>query len=36
MKESGVDVIVGLRQGRSWDKAVEDGLEVYHCSRSSS
>jgi ketol-acid reductoisomerase len=29
MKESGVDVIIGLRQGKSWDKAVEDGFEVY-------
>lgn len=29
MKESGVDVIVGVRKGKSFDKAVEDGLEVY-------
>ena len=29
MKESGVNVIVGLRKGRSWDAAVEAGLEVY-------
>lgn len=29
MKESGVNVIVGLRKGKSWDKAVADGLEVY-------
>ncbi|MFE8703404.1 ketol-acid reductoisomerase [Cytobacillus sp. FJAT-54145] len=29
MKESGVDVVVGLRKGKSWDKAVNDGLEVY-------
>ena len=29
MKESGVNVIVGLRKGRSWDRAVEAGLEVY-------
>ncbi|WLR50119.1 ketol-acid reductoisomerase [Bacillus tianshenii] len=28
LKESGVDVIVGLRQGKSWDQAVEDGHEV--------
>ncbi|MDX8044849.1 ketol-acid reductoisomerase [Gracilibacillus sp. S3-1-1] len=28
LKESGFDVVVGLRQGRSWDKAVEDGVEV--------
>ena len=29
MKESGVNVIIGLRKGKSWDKAVEDGFEVY-------
>ena len=29
MKESGLNVIVGLRKGRSWDAAVEAGLEVY-------
>jgi len=28
MKESGVDVVVGLRPGRSWDRAVEDGQNV--------
>ncbi|GHI00681.1 ketol-acid reductoisomerase [Neobacillus kokaensis] len=28
LKESGFDVVVGLRQGKSWDKAVEDGVEV--------
>ncbi|MED4202373.1 ketol-acid reductoisomerase [Neobacillus mesonae] len=28
LKESGFDVVVGLRQGKSWDKAVEDGIEV--------
>ncbi|WP_077622226.1 ketol-acid reductoisomerase [Sediminibacillus massiliensis] len=28
LKESGFDVVVGLREGKSWDKAVEDGLEV--------
>ena len=28
LKESGVDVIVGLRPGKSWDKAVEDGQKV--------
>ncbi|MCP8615753.1 ketol-acid reductoisomerase [Salirhabdus salicampi] len=28
LKESGFDVVVGLRQGKSWDKAVEDGLDV--------
>ncbi len=29
LRESGVHVIVGLREGRSWDKAVEDNFEVY-------
>lgn len=29
MRESGVHVVIGLRQGKSWDKAVEDGFEVY-------
>ena len=29
MKESGVNVVIGLRQGKSWDKAVEDGFAVY-------
>ena len=28
LKESGVDVVVGLRKGGSWDKAVNDGLNV--------
>ena len=28
MKESGVDVIMGLRPGKSWDAAVNDGLPV--------
>ncbi|MBZ5749434.1 MULTISPECIES: ketol-acid reductoisomerase [Metabacillus] len=28
LKESGVDVVVGVRQGRSFDKAVEDGHQV--------
>ncbi|XJZ27839.1 ketol-acid reductoisomerase [Bacillota bacterium Lsc_1132] len=28
LKESGFDVVVGLREGRSWNKAVEDGVEV--------
>lgn len=28
LKESGFDVVVGLRKGKSWDKAVEDGLQV--------
>lgn len=29
MRDSGVNVIIGLRKGKSWDKAVEDGFEVY-------
>jgi ketol-acid reductoisomerase len=29
MKDSGVNVIIGLRQGKSWDKAAEDGFDVY-------
>jgi ketol-acid reductoisomerase len=28
LKESGIDVIVGLRPGKSWDKAAADGLTV--------
>jgi ketol-acid reductoisomerase len=28
LKESGFDVVVGLREGKSWDKAIEDGVEV--------
>jgi ketol-acid reductoisomerase len=28
LKESGFDVVVGLRPGKSWDKAVEDGVAV--------
>ncbi|MEQ6376674.1 ketol-acid reductoisomerase [Bacillaceae bacterium S4-13-56] len=28
LKESGFDVVVGLRKGGSWDKAVEDGVDV--------
>ena len=28
MKESGVDVVVGLRKGKSWDAAENDGLTV--------
>jgi len=28
LKESGFDVVVGLRKGKSWDKAVEDGVTV--------
>ncbi len=29
MRDSGVEVVIGLRQGKSWDKAVEDGFQVY-------
>ncbi|MFH7817863.1 ketol-acid reductoisomerase [Neobacillus thermocopriae] len=28
LKESGFNVVVGLRPGKSWDKAVEDGVQV--------
>jgi ketol-acid reductoisomerase len=28
LQESGFDVVVGLRGGKSWDKAVEDGVDV--------
>jgi ketol-acid reductoisomerase len=28
LQESGFDVVVGLRQGKSWNKAVEDGVDV--------
>ena len=29
LRESGVNVIVGLRPGKSWDQAVNDGHQVY-------
>ena len=29
LRDSGSKVIIGLRKGKSWDKAVEDGFEVY-------
>ncbi len=29
LRESGVQVVIGLRKGKSWDKAVEDGFDVY-------
>ncbi|SDB86833.1 ketol-acid reductoisomerase [Pelagirhabdus alkalitolerans] len=35
LKESGFDVVVGLRKGKSWDKAVEDGVEVKTVSEAS-
>ncbi|MFB5662908.1 ketol-acid reductoisomerase [Alteribacillus sp. HJP-4] len=28
LRESGVDVVVGLRRGKSWDQATEDGFNV--------
>ncbi|MGZ8897990.1 MAG: NAD(P)-dependent oxidoreductase, partial [Halobacteriota archaeon] len=28
LKDSGLDVIIGLRKGRSWDKAQNDGFNV--------
>jgi ketol-acid reductoisomerase len=28
MRDSGVDVVIGLRPGGSWDRAVADGMEV--------
>ncbi|SIS38477.1 ketol-acid reductoisomerase [Salimicrobium flavidum] len=28
LKESGFDVVVGLRKGKSWEKAEQDGVEV--------
>ncbi|MDQ0257275.1 ketol-acid reductoisomerase [Evansella vedderi] len=28
LKESGFNVVVGLRPGKSWDKAVQDGVDV--------
>ncbi len=29
LRDSGVDVIVGVRKGKSWEKAEEEGFEVY-------
>ena len=28
LRDSGVNVVVGLRKGKSWDKAVQDGFDV--------
>jgi ketol-acid reductoisomerase len=28
LKDSGVDVLIGLRKGRSWDQALKDGFDV--------
>lgn len=35
LRESGYDVVVGLRQGKSWDKAEEDGFHVRTVSEAS-
>ncbi|MFJ7974710.1 ketol-acid reductoisomerase [Peribacillus sp. JNUCC 23] len=29
LRDSGVEVVIGLRKGKSWDKAEEDGFQVY-------
>lgn len=29
LRDSGVEVVIGLRKGGSWDKAVQDGFSVY-------
>jgi ketol-acid reductoisomerase len=29
MRDSGVEVIIGLRKGKSWEKAEQDGFKVY-------
>src|SRR5690625_3162934 len=29
LRDSGLNVIIGLREGKSWDQAVEDGFEVF-------
>ncbi|MHC1626851.1 MAG: ketol-acid reductoisomerase [Methanoculleaceae archaeon] len=29
LRDSGCNLIIGLRKGKSWDRAVADGLEVY-------
>ena len=29
LRDSGCNVIMGLRPGKSWNKAVEDGFDVY-------
>lgn len=29
LRDSGTDVIVGVRKGKSWDQAVNDGFQVY-------
>jgi ketol-acid reductoisomerase len=29
LKDSGLDVVIGVRPGKSWEKAIKDGLEVF-------
>lgn len=29
LRDSGLDVIIGVRHGKSWEKAIKDGLEVF-------
>ena len=29
LRDSGCNVVIGLRKGKSWDKAEKDGFEVY-------
>lgn len=29
LRDSGINVIIGLRKGKSWDQAVEDGFDVF-------
>ncbi|RAV21164.1 ketol-acid reductoisomerase [Paenibacillus contaminans] len=36
LRDSGLKVIIGLRKGRSWDQAVNDGFEVYSVADASS
>lgn len=36
MRDSGCDVIVGLRRGGSWDRAKEDGFDVYKMAEATS
>ena len=28
LKDSGLDVVIGLRPGKSWDAAIKDGMKV--------
>jgi ketol-acid reductoisomerase len=36
LRDSGLNVIIGLRPGRSWDQAVNDGFEVVSVSEAAS